>query len=102
MLDSSATRRILWYVSKLRKLEQPEIEIKTAVADKIFAPQLYRQELKDTGIGLLVNLPPAKPGAYQLSASKALVNHEPPKAATVPISSGRTFHPRVLGYGCIL
>lgn len=38
MLDLSATRKILWYVSKLRKLEQPEIEIKMAVADKIFAP----------------------------------------------------------------
>jgi hypothetical protein len=31
-----------------------------------------------------VKLPPAKPGAYQWGASKALANHEPPKGGYTP------------------
>lgn len=49
---------------------------------------------------LKVKSPPAEPGAYHWGASKALVNREPPRAAIPSISSGRSVHLRLPGYGC--
>jgi hypothetical protein len=51
----------------------------SACADDILAGQ--DQAITSSQI---VKLPPAKPGAYQWGASKALANHEPPKGGYTP------------------